>query len=167
MGDLREARRAKAAQAKVRADRLVAAYVQTTSVSQAARVVGMSRQHASSVLRSRRVQEALRAAFVEAGITEGFLAQRLREMFDATKRVNVPDGAGGWTATREPDWRVQAEAFRLYLGTHERLMRLEADEAPDPDREVEEVVTETERASLTRTELFKLYYERLNRQRGR
>lgn len=128
-----------------------------------ARAAGITPRRVDTLLRSRAVQEGLRHCFVAAGITEEYVAGRLREMFEADKQVLRPDGNGGWYADREPDWKAFAEAMRLYLAVHERLMRAEADEEADPDREMTDVTTQAEKDTLSRADLFRLYQQRLTR----
>jgi hypothetical protein len=163
MGDLSEARRAKAEQARLRADRLADAYAATGSVSKAARAIGVSRQHASRVLNSRETLTRLREAYQLAGLSVEFWAATLREMATATKTINVPIAPGVFEQRDVPDWRARGEAFRLHQATHEKLMALEAGEATDPDAEVIEIVSPAEKVGKTRAELFALYHERLAR----
>lgn len=128
-----------------------------------ARAASISPRRVETLLRSRAVQEGLRQCFVAAGITEEYVATRLKAMFEADKQVLRPDGAGGWYAVRETDWKAFAEAMRLYLAVHERLMRAEADEEIDPDREMTDVTSQQEKDTLSRADLFRLYQERLTR----
>ena len=146
------------------ATQVTAGLLANKTVPQIARAAGVPRRQVEEVMRSRRVQEALRAAYADAGITPEQVANRLRDVMFATKQVLTPDGAGGWVATREMDWRAVTAAIQLYQSTHAALARLEADEEIAPDAEVVELVSPAEKIGKTSAELFKLYNDRMARQ---
>lgn len=147
------------------AAQVTAGLIANQTEAQIARAVGLPRKRVEEIIRSRRVQEELRRAYAQAGITPEQIAFHLHRVLTATKQVLTPDGAGGWTAREVMDWRAVVAAIALYQGIHDRLARLEADEETPADAEVEEVVAPAEKVGKSRAQLFALYHERLERGR--